>query len=116
MSSLRRILSSRANGARSRGPVTPEGKARSRLNALKHGLSSALAAVPPSRSREFNRLYQGLRSDLRPATPAEDSVVRRLAAAVTAAVRTGTKGRGKAERGTTLSTSASHAPRATKAM
>src|SRR5689334_14492242 len=44
-SGARRIAASRANGAKSRGPVTAEGKERSRRNALKHGFASAAVVL-----------------------------------------------------------------------
>lgn len=51
MSSQERILSSRANGARPRGPTTPAGKQASSLNAIRHGIL-AKCVVLTNESRE----------------------------------------------------------------
>ena len=72
----------RRNGTRSRGPKTPQGKARSRTNALKHGLF-ARQLTPPDDSRQQDELYRQYHRELSdefcPTTFSEEAAVSRLA-------------------------------------
>jgi hypothetical protein len=53
MASERQIESNRHNSMRSTGPKTAEGRARSRVNALKHGMAAELPEIAASASPEF---------------------------------------------------------------
>jgi hypothetical protein len=76
------IEASRRNGAKSRGPVTAEGKARSSRNATKHGLRSqtpaTIAATDPF---GWTETFDEAVRDFQPATPEEHDLVAEIAAA-----------------------------------
>jgi hypothetical protein len=77
-----RAAASRKNGAKSRGPKTEEGKARSSLNALKHGMRAAMHVVLPDEDAvAFNELQQGLFDELAPEGALQLVLARRIAVA-----------------------------------
>lgn len=70
----------RINGAKSKGPITQEGKARSSMNALKTGRYSEQAILLRNESREaFEQLFQELVQRFRPRDAVELRLIRQLA-------------------------------------
>ncbi len=98
MSSERRIAANRANGAKSRGPVTPEGKlravansalstgprtpegkARSSRNSLRHGLLARSIVLDGESVNMFREILIDLEDELRPDSPVERRFVETMA-------------------------------------
>jgi hypothetical protein len=80
--SLAQIEAARRNGAKSRGPVSSEGKARSSRNALRHGLASPEHIILEGENEAaFAALHVGLIDEFKPETMTEAQLVHRLAIA-----------------------------------
>ena len=78
-----RAEASRRNGAKSRGPKTPEGKARSAQNSLKHGFRAQKHMVLPSESAaEFKELEAALMEELAPEGALQAALAQRVVSAV----------------------------------
>ena len=76
-----RAEAARANGARSNGPVTEEGKAIASQNSLKHGLTSNRVVLPHESQEEFDRLEASLVNRFKPFDEIEYELVHEMAAA-----------------------------------
>jgi hypothetical protein len=80
--SAARAEASRINGARSRGPKSPEGKTRSAQNALKHGLrAEKFVLLDDEDAGAFAALAGALADDLAPVGALQGLLARRLVAA-----------------------------------
>ena len=81
--SVKKLEANRQNGKKSTGPRTPEGKQRSRLNALKHGILAKAVVIqggPGKEKRgEFDQLLTELWQHYTPQGPVEEMLVERMA-------------------------------------
>jgi hypothetical protein len=75
------IAASRANGGRSRGPVTAAGKLASARNAVKHGLLSEHVLLRGEKLDTFLNLTADLYDEFQPSTAFERSLVDSMATA-----------------------------------
>jgi hypothetical protein len=82
VTSSAQIAANRRNAQKSTGPRTANGKASSRLNALKHGLTAETCLLPGESLAEFEHLRGRLATEFTPATLIDEILVERLAGLV----------------------------------
>jgi len=85
MATEAQIEANRRNAAKSTGPRTPEGKARVRRNATRHGLCSGIALMSEEGSvlkNDFKLLLEDLREEHQPNGPTEDILVFKMAESI----------------------------------
>jgi hypothetical protein len=79
MSTTTRAEASRINGRKSHGPTTPEGKAKSSANSLKHGLYSTKPFPETAAEKEFlSRLRQEFMDHFKPVGSIETLLVENI--------------------------------------
>jgi hypothetical protein len=79
--SKRKIESARANGAKSKGPKTEEGKRRSSYNALRHGLLAECVLLANEDPEYFEALLQQFVARFAPLDDVEFGLVEEMASA-----------------------------------
>jgi hypothetical protein len=78
MASLAQILANRRNAEKSTGPQTPEGKAASSQNAVKHGLLARQDVIRTEDQGEFDSFREQMLAELNPAGPMETVLAERI--------------------------------------
>ena len=79
MASEQQIAANRRNALKSTGPRTDAGKARSRRNAITHGLNAHIENLPDDEKAAFEERLTAWNAALQPCTAYEEDLVRRLA-------------------------------------
>jgi hypothetical protein len=79
--SERRAAAARANGAKSRGPVTAIGKANSSLNSHRHGLRSWTLFADPESAGQLTAIVASFESTLQPQSEIEHTLIGTMALA-----------------------------------
>ncbi len=70
---------SRKNGSLSRGPISSEGKARSRMNAIKHGMTARIPVLPGEDPETFRQQVEGIVGSISPRTAPEMALAEQAA-------------------------------------
>jgi hypothetical protein len=79
MTSLKQIEANRRNALKSTGPTTPEGKDRSRRNALRHGLTAETVIAALEDAEDYQAFEAAVISDYDAESAVERELVLRLA-------------------------------------
>ena len=79
MSSLRQIAANRRNALKSTGPITAEGKERSRGNAVRHGLTAETVIATLEDQEDYQAFEAAVIADYDSETAVERELVLRLA-------------------------------------
>src|SRR5947209_4445003 len=79
MATLAQLRANRNNARRSTGARTPEGKARSSQNALKHGLTALRIVLPGENAEAFQELRADLVNDYEALTTADSILLDQFA-------------------------------------
>jgi hypothetical protein len=79
MSSLKQIEANRCNALKSTGPTTPEGKGRSRCNAVRHGLTAETVIATLENAEDYQALEAAVIADYDAESAVERELVLRLA-------------------------------------
>ena len=77
--SERRLAANRANAQRSTGPITPEGKAKSSLNAVKTGLTGRTVLLATEDAEAYESHLEQFRREFQPVGDRETRLVQSLA-------------------------------------
>src|SRR5450830_280067 len=79
MTSLKQIEANRRNALKSTGPTTPEGKERSRCNAVRHGLTAETVIAALENAEDYQAFEAAVIADYDAESAVERELVLRLA-------------------------------------